>query len=62
MKEGKVMTKYEITMTFNYVINTDDIEKTLEHFEFPSFLDIDADTEVEFQGNTNVWKEVGADE
>jgi hypothetical protein len=56
------MPKYEITMTFNYVINTDDIEKTLEHFEFPSFPDIDADIDVEFQGNTNVWKEVGADE
>ena len=56
------MAKYEITMTFNYVINTDDMEKTLETFEFPSFPDLDADTDVEFQDNTNVWKEVVADE
>lgn len=56
------MTKYEITMTFNYTIETDNIERTLEQFEFPSFPDLDMDTDVNFEGNTNVYGEVGDDE
>jgi hypothetical protein len=52
------MTKYELTMTFNYVINTDSIERTLEQFEFPSFPDLDMDVDVEFDSNTNIYGEV----
>lgn len=56
------MAKYELTMTFNYTIETDSIERTLEQFEFPSFPDLDMDTAVEFQGNTNVYEIVGDNE
>ena len=56
------MSKYELTMTFNYTIETDSIERTLEQFEFPSFPDIDMDTAVNFEGNSNVYEKVGDDE
>lgn len=47
------MAKYQIAMRFVYVVDTDDIERTLEEFEFPTFPDLDGDTQVEFVDNIN---------
>lgn len=50
------MGKYEIYMRFNYVVETDDIEKTMNEFEFPLFkLD---DDKAKFIDNINTWTEV----
>lgn len=52
------MTKYEVTMKFNYVIDTDDIERTSKEIEFPLFPDLDSDNAVEFSGSIIDWEEV----
>jgi hypothetical protein len=51
------MNKYEIYMRFNYVVETDDIEKTMNEFEFPLFNGVKA----EFVDNINTWRELSAD-
>jgi hypothetical protein len=48
------MPKYEIYMRFNYVVETDDIEKTMNEFEFPLFNEAEA----KFIDNINTWREV----
>lgn len=48
--------KYELYMRFNYVIETDDIEATMNEFEFPLF-DKEGDKAV-FIDNINTWTEV----
>jgi hypothetical protein len=52
------MPKYNLYMTFEYEVETDDIEKTLNEFEFPTFPDIEDDAKVSFLFNTNNYTEV----
>ena len=53
------MAKYELTMRFSYEIETDDIERTMNEFEFPTFPDIgDNDNNVKFQDNINEWVKI----
>ena len=53
------MAKYELTMRFTYEIETDDIERTMNEFEFPTFPDIgDDDANVVFIDNINEWTEI----
>jgi hypothetical protein len=53
------MAKYELTMRFTYEIETDDIERTMNEFEFPTFPDLeDDDNKVKFMDNINEWVEI----
>ncbi len=53
------MAKYELTMRFVYEIETDDIERTMNEMEFPTFPDIDDDdNNVKFMDNLNRWVEI----
>ena len=52
------MKKYEITMRFSYTIETDDIERTMNEFEFPVFPYPEDENKVKFLDNLNEWVEV----
>lgn len=52
------MPKYSITMKFHYVVETDDIERTLNEFEFPVFPYPADEDKVVFDGNTNNYYEI----
>ena len=52
------MKKYNLKMVFEYEIVTDDIERTLNEMEFPTFPDLVEDYQVEFLDNLNTWTEV----
>ena len=52
------MPKYSITMKFHYVVETDDIERTLNEFEFPVFPYPADEDKVEFDSNTNDYYEI----
>lgn len=52
------MAKYELTMRFTYEIKTDDIERTMNEFEFPTFPDLEDDDKVKFMDNLNEWVEI----
>lgn len=52
------MTKYEITMRFVYEVETDDIEKTMNEFEFPLFTYPGGDDKAVFIDNLNEWREI----
>lgn len=51
------MPKYQISMEFTYVVETDDIERTLNEFEFPVFP-YPGEDKVEFIDNLNTYGEV----
>lgn len=52
------MKKYHLKMIFHYEIVTDDIERTLNEMEFPTFPDLEEDYQVEFLDNLNHYGEV----
>ena len=52
------MAKYELMMRFTYEIETDDIERTMNDFEFPTFPDLEDDDKVKFMDNLNEWVEI----
>ena len=52
------MAKYELTMRFAYEIETDDIKRTMNDFEFPTFPDLEDDDKVKFMDNLNEWVEI----
>ena len=52
------MPKYSILMKFHYIIETDDIERTLNEFEFPVFPYPGDEDKVVFDGNTNDYHEI----
>ena len=52
------MAKYELTMRFTYEIETDNIERTMNEFEFPTFPDFEDDDKVKFMDNLNEWVEI----
>ena len=54
---GEVKT-YQVSLTFEYVIMSDDIERTKEQYEFPTFPDLDSDDAVEFESGTERWVEI----
>jgi hypothetical protein len=45
-------------MKFHYIIETDDIERTLNEFEFPVFPYPADEDKVVFDGNTNDYHEI----
>lgn len=47
------MPKYSISMKFHYIVDTDDIERTLNEFEFPVFPYPSDEEKVIFDGNIN---------
>ena len=53
VRQEKVMAKYSVSMKFHYIIDTDDIERTLNEFEFPVFPYPTEEDKVIFDGNTN---------
>lgn len=55
---GQEMKKYHLKMIFHYEIVTDDIERTLNEMEFPTFPDLTEDSQVEFLDNLNHYAEV----
>lgn len=52
------MKKYHLKMIFHYEIVTDDIERTMNEMEFPTFPDLLEDHQVNFLDNLNSWEEV----
>ena len=52
------MPKYSILMKFHYIVETDDIERTLNEFEFPVFPYPADEDKVVFDGNTNDYHEI----
>ena len=53
------MKKYHLQMIFHYEIVTDDIERTLNEFEFPTFPDLaESDENVSFIDGTNNYYEI----
>jgi len=56
---GGRVKKYHLKMVFHYEIVTDDIERTLNEMEFPTFPDLIEDYQVEFLDNLNHYGEVG---
>lgn len=52
------MKKYRLNLTFEYDIITDDIERTKEQYEFPTFPDLMEDEQVEFIMGTESWEEL----
>ena len=55
------MPKYSISMKFHYIVETDDIERTLNEFEFPVFPYPADEDKVVFDGNTNDYHEIKED-
>lgn len=55
------MPKYSILMKFHYIVETDDIERTLNEFEFPVFPYPADEDKVIFDGNTNDYHEIKED-
>lgn len=51
------MSKWIVESSFVYEVTTDDIKKSLETMEFPSFPSAD---DVEFGGNSNTANEISA--
>jgi len=49
-------------MKFHYIIDTDDIERTLNEFEFPVFTYPAEESKVIFDGNTNDYYQVSQKE
>lgn len=45
-------------MVFDYEIVTDDIERTMNEMEFPTFPDLLEDDQVKFLDNINRWEVV----
>jgi len=54
---GKVKT-YRVSLSYDYVIKTDDLERTKRDYEFPTFPDLDSDDAVEFDSGTESWDEM----
>lgn len=52
------MKKYHLKMVFHYEVVTDDIERTLNEMEFPTFPDLKEDHQVNFLDNLNHYGEV----
>jgi hypothetical protein len=54
--EPPLIETCDVTLTFNYRIKTDDIQRTISKYEFPIFPDLNCDTDVEFVDGTATWK------
>lgn len=52
------MPKYQINMRFVYTVETDDIERTMNEFEFPVFPYPSDENKIEFIDNINEWGEI----
>ena len=52
------MKKYQIYMRFTYEVETDNIEKTMNEFEFPLFTYPKGDDKAVFIDNINEWTEL----
>ena len=52
------MKAYKVYLTFEYEILTDDIERTMNQYEFPIFTDISDDKAAEFVQGHTTWEEV----
>lgn len=52
--------KYSLKMVFHYTIETDDIERTLREFEFPSFPypEDEDESKIIFEDNLNEYVEI----
>ena len=53
---GKVKT-YNVSLCFNYIIKTDDVNRTRRDYEFPIFPDLIDDDAVEYVDSTTTWEE-----
>jgi hypothetical protein len=49
---------YSVYLTFEYVILTDDLERTKRDYEFPTFPDLMNDEAVEYITGTSEWTEI----
>ena len=54
---GKVKT-YRVSLSYEYIIKTDDLERTQRDYEFPTFPDLDSDDAVEFDSGLESWDEL----
>ena len=52
------MKAYKVYLTFEYEILTDDIVRTKEQYEFPTFPDLMEDEQVEFIMGTESWDDM----
>lgn len=52
---GKVKT-YNVSLCFNYIIKTDDVDRTRLVYEFPTFPDLMDDDAVEYVDGTTTWE------
>jgi hypothetical protein len=51
------MAKYVIEVQTRFIVETDDIQRTVSNYEFPDFIDVDDDA-VEFLDGKTIWEEV----
>lgn len=54
--EPQLIETCDVTLVFNYRIKTDNIQRTMNEYEFPTFPDLNSDTNVEFVDGTATWE------
>lgn len=53
---GEIKT-YTVILNHEYIIKTDDIQRTMNQYEYPIFTDLSDDDAAEFVQGTTTWEE-----